>query len=93
MPTLQIASRYVAPRTNSLQEPILFQVEEQNISPIVFRLSLNAGTQVEQTVNIPANLVALGGYSLLVPSKKQRDTVRASHKTMGHAQERDNGFL
>ena len=70
-----------------------FQVEEQNISPIVFRLSSNAGTQCEQTVNIPANLLALGGYSLLVPSKKQRDTVRASHKTMGHAQERDNGFL
>ena len=59
--------------------------------PLVFRLSSNSVTQCEQTVNISQNVHNLGGYSMLVPSKKKRDTFRTNH--VMPCEERSNGFL
>ena len=58
--------------------------------PLTFRLSSNSITQKEETVNISQSIAELGGYSLLVPAKMKRNTVRAD---LTSVEERDDGFL
>jgi len=62
--------------------------------PLQFRLSSNEGTQNEQIAPVSRALKNLGGYSLLVPSKRKRDPVN-THGSRGAngAEERDNAFL
>jgi len=57
---------------------------------LVFRLSSNSVTQKEETVGVCNAICKLGGYSMLVPSKNKRDTVRTD---VVMAEERSNGFL
>ena len=67
-----------------------FKTKPVGHPPVVFRLSSNSVTQNEQTVGVSHAICKLGGYSMLVPSKNKRDTVR---NDMVMAEERSNGFL
>jgi len=67
-----------------------FKTKPVGHPPLVFRLSSNSVTQREETVGVSNAICKLGGYSMLVPSKNKRDTVRTD---IVMAEERSNGFL